>query len=192
MNQKTLPVLGKTLIAIEGCVGDRDMYMVFEDNTVIHMHHYQDCCETVEINDIAGDLSDLIGSPLLMAEEVTSREDQDVKFIDQSFTWTFYKFATVKGYVTIRWLGTSNGYYSERVDCHTLSPTEVALFKMGYRYSGDWTKREGESFARYNPSCSTWEGWNRFEQKQEHKIEFRDEEQFISEVVDAECAHFYP
>ena len=70
--------------------------------------------------DIVGDIEDLIGSPLLMAEEVTNEQNINPAGVEvpedqDSFTWTFYKLATIKGYVTIRWYGQSNGYYSESV-----------------------------------------------------------------------------
>jgi hypothetical protein len=82
-------------------------------------YHDQDCCEGVSINEIHGDLEDLVGEPLLLAEEATSSENpQDLAAVPEyqdSFTWTFYKFATRKGYVTVRWYGESNGYYSESV-----------------------------------------------------------------------------
>jgi hypothetical protein len=55
----------------------------------------------------------LIGSPILLAQEVIS--DGTTNY-DDTYTWTWYNFATVKGYVTIRWYGESNGYYSESVD----------------------------------------------------------------------------
>lgn len=80
--------------------------------------HQQDCCECVHIDDICGDLSDLTESPILIAEEVTSYDKlqgPDYSEVD-SFTWTFYNLATIKGFVTIKFWGESNGYYSERVE----------------------------------------------------------------------------
>lgn len=87
------------------------------------LYHDQDCCESVYIESINGNLDDLVGSPILLADEAVSVNEHpdDYKaspdgYVDDSFTWTFYKFGTVKGYVDVRWFGSSNGYYSESVD----------------------------------------------------------------------------
>jgi hypothetical protein len=109
----------KILKAVE--VEDDEILFTTVDGETYKMYHSQDCCESVYIESIVGDIQDLVGEPLLRAEE--SRDLFDIlKDIDQpedsdeSFTWTFYKFATRKGYVDIRWYGSSNGYYSESVD----------------------------------------------------------------------------
>ncbi len=119
---------GKTMRRVE-LIGDDEI--VFEDTDGIEykLYHEQDCCESVTVEDIVGELFDLVGSPLLLAEEISNSWDspdtskvmhalmvhEPLPNSDESYTWTYYRLATIKGHVDIRWYGTSNGYYSESV-----------------------------------------------------------------------------
>lgn len=113
-------LLGKTLKSVTVNKAQDEIRFVVDDGAEYLMYHSQDCCESVSIESIVGDLQDPIGTPILKAEEATSDEaPSDVtqpEYGYDSTTWTFYKLATAKGYVDIRWLGESNGYYSESVD----------------------------------------------------------------------------
>lgn len=147
-------MIGVTMVKVTGHEqGSDSMIFHADDGRRFVFYHQEDCCESVCIEDLCGDVEDLVGSPLLVAEEVSSatreaRLDRlssnhtfdakdlvveaevqklcDVhahvfdtsaleKDLGDSFTWTFYRFATAKGHVTVRWLGVSNGYYSESV-----------------------------------------------------------------------------
>ena len=107
-------LIGKTLTEVSS---DSDAEIVFKTDSgeIYEMYHRQDCCEDVNIEDICGDLNCLIGNPILKAE-MTTNNDNPKRDYDDSYTWTFYHLATIKGYVTIRWYGASNGYYSEAVN----------------------------------------------------------------------------
>lgn len=98
------------------------MAFVAEDERKFVFWYEHDCCASCSVEDVCGDLSDLVGSPIVEAEEVSNyapdkapwEADKD-RYAPESFTWTFYRFSTAKGTVTVRWLGESNGYYSESV-----------------------------------------------------------------------------
>jgi hypothetical protein len=141
-------MLGATLTS--ACVSpDGEELLMESSDTRFRLYHERDCCECVYVEDVCGDLRDLVGSPLLVAEECSSQEREErltrlsdpgtlspddlIAELDEpdqapvplptllppvdadSHTWTFYRFATAKGHVTVRFLGTSNGYYSEGV-----------------------------------------------------------------------------
>lgn len=108
-------LIGKTITSIDDLkVGTESVQFSCADGERYSLRYYQDCCASCSIVDIIGDPADLIGVPIALAEEVSSSDKQDGQpEYGDSFTWTFYKLATAKGYVTLRWLGESNGYYSE-------------------------------------------------------------------------------
>lgn len=108
-------LLGKTFTEVK--VKDDNIVFVTTDNERFIMAHSQDCCENVAVEDITGCIEDLIGSPILLAEEYSNNDNPKDSYTD-SCTWTFYKLATIKGYVDIRWYGESNGYYSEEVELY--------------------------------------------------------------------------
>lgn len=129
---------GKTLVSIDCKQQTANDYILFttDQGEQYKLYHYQDCCESVDIDDIVGDLNDLVGTPILYAEEISKYGNASAQtqyaFLDtdprssydESYTWTFYKISTIKGSVTIKWYGSSNGYYSESVSFEKVSNAE--------------------------------------------------------------------
>ena len=115
-NEPTFGVLKrKTLASVTGAEVDSDRieFMTTRGRKFV-LYHSQGCCEHVRLAEVIGDVNDLIGTPILYAAEVSSEGHPAPEHPD-SYTWTFYRLTTIKGSVTLRWLGESNGYYSESV-----------------------------------------------------------------------------
>lgn len=116
-------LIGKTFSDVKMDSGDRRINFFDGDDIVYALYHQQDCCESVYIEDICGDLSDLIGVPILSAENSSSEPPREgaYGYIGDDVLWTFFKIHTSRGYVTIRFLGSSNGYYG----------VSASLYKIG-------------------------------------------------------------
>lgn len=105
-------LIGKTFSRVEQIRADEGDEIVFElDGGTYRMMHIQDCCEHVVIEEIHGDLGDLVGTPIVAASHDSNGEDTE----DGACEWHLYHLRTHKGTVTLRWYGESNGYYSTRV-----------------------------------------------------------------------------
>lgn len=117
-------LVGKTPIAFRGGNGDDVLELTMSDGSVYQFYHQQSCCESVYIEDIAGDINDLLNSEITVAEERESNEPPLSRYHDD-YKWTFYELGTARGYATIRWYGHSNGYYGVGVNLYRVSsPTE--------------------------------------------------------------------
>lgn len=101
---------GKTITYVEFRKGDQTDYLVFRDSDNVHykMYHDKDCCENVWLADQCGSWNDILNTPILSAHVIEAEQCRGC-------TWTFYTLVTVYGSMTLRWVGESNGYYSESV-----------------------------------------------------------------------------
>lgn len=108
-------LVGKTLTKVE-ISPDRDEANFYcNDGTRYKMYHTQGVCETVVINDISGNIEDLLESPILNA---IKRVDVRKQIVDEynNFLLIFFKLVTAKGQVVIRWYSEADGYSPYDVD----------------------------------------------------------------------------
>ena len=109
-------LVGETLTHIDINEAGNEIMLTTESNKIIRIYHEQDCCESVGIEDTEGNWHDLIGKVIIEAsEDVRPAGDPAPKYPD-SWTRTDLKFRVDGATVISRWIGESNGYYSESVD----------------------------------------------------------------------------
>lgn len=100
-------LVGKTITSV-WMSAERDVLgFACSDGEHYALGHDQDCCETVVLEEVIGNVADLVTAPILMAEKSTNDNGDE--------SWTFYKLATGKGYVTLRWCGRTSSQYSLEV-----------------------------------------------------------------------------
>jgi len=115
------------IVKIDGYKPDTDeIFFYCKDGFVVKMYHDQDCCECVQLECADGLVNEedvFTGCDWCEIEAVSSEGVPGKGYTigkytyePDSYTWTFYKFRTNKGYDFMRWYGESNGYYSESVD----------------------------------------------------------------------------
>ena len=102
--------------------GDSEIQFHTACGRTFSMFHQQSCCESVAIEEIIGDLGDLLDTPMVSASEDEGRSTNEEDKHGNAREWTFYNLRTHKGTVTIRWYGTSNGYYSTSVSFAEVLP----------------------------------------------------------------------
>ena len=95
---------------------DDEIMLTTVSGREIRIYHSQDCCETVSIEDTEGDWHRLIGKSILECTHDEERNGYPPPAYPDSWTRTELTFKVDNHTVVSRWIGESNGYYSESVD----------------------------------------------------------------------------
>jgi hypothetical protein len=107
-------LVGEVLDAVDIDREENQILLTTRSGRKFLVYHEQDCCETVAISGQDGSFDNLIGKPLIEARDFGV--DTSEEAIDDSQTTTTLVFRVDDQTVISRWIGDSNGYYSESVD----------------------------------------------------------------------------
>lgn len=126
MSDEIKQLKGETIKSILGLEKHSpEVHIYTESGKIFNLYHAQDCCETVELYDFDIEPNELDGALVTDAYLETNQDDSsELERGFDCFTWSFYRIVTNKGTLCMRWLGESNGYYSESVDL-TISYTTI-------------------------------------------------------------------
>ena len=125
---------GKTIARIRvdmdevGNQGEDAIHFELTTGQEFVMFHDQQCIESVYVDEIVGDIDDILNKEILSAEE-SSNENETPEGLEapefyESYIWTFYRLNTIDSTLVIRWYGESEGYYSESVEFDEVEPEE--------------------------------------------------------------------
>lgn len=119
-------LIGETLEYIDIDEDNNQILLTTKSGKRIMIYHHQDCCESVRIVDTVGNWDNLIGKVIIDTdEEIISSSDKDGY---DSRTETNLTFKVDGDTVISKWIGESNGYYSENVDVQEFSVSELLRY----------------------------------------------------------------
>jgi len=111
-------LVGKKILKVTGLQEDSaELILELEGGFEITLGTYNDLWSGVRIESVNG-VRDLVGSTFYsLIEQHGIPEPKGYIYSYDSHTWTSYILETSKGRTGIRWLGESNGFYSENGYC---------------------------------------------------------------------------
>jgi hypothetical protein len=109
-------LVGETLTYVDTDENNDEIMLTTASGKIIKIFHEQDCCESVHIEDTEGNWHELIGKVIVEATNESTSEGEPPNEYSESWTRTTLTFKVDDATVISRWIGESNGYYSESVD----------------------------------------------------------------------------
>lgn len=117
-------LIGKIIDDIKINNNEDEIAFFLSNGELLVLYHEDDCCESFWLEDFDGEPYEICNCKIMSAEERISDDEEKMSnhSYDDSITWTFYVIRSLRGTVTIRFCGTSSGYYSERCDVLLFKP----------------------------------------------------------------------